>query len=150
MNTSFPEISLDGFQVVGGDLFARAPRNQETACTLWPEAIGFSKSVIVALNMCEGIRIEVNNEKKRLLIIPVTSHDPDFVKWVNPSAKSPSAKRIVCERFTSQLYQNWGWNRNYRYKANGRLVACNGKVMMLFDFNCAEKWEGPKEGAQGA
>ena len=64
------EISLDGFQVVSGQMFAHLPRKSDATCTLWPTSISFSKQAVVLLNNCEHIRIEINPTTKGLLVVP--------------------------------------------------------------------------------
>ena len=44
-------------------------------------------------------------------------------------------------RFGDQIYKSWGLDSDYNYRAVGRLVTANQKVMMLFDFNKAEQWK---------
>lgn len=34
----------------------------------------------------------------------------------------------------------WGWEKNYVYRAIGRIVAADNKVMLLFDFREPESW----------
>ena len=50
------------------------------------------------------------------------------------------------KRFGDQVYQAWGLDKEYNYRAVGRLVTANQKVMMLFDFSNAESWKTQKEG----
>lgn len=40
-NNSIPEISIDGFKVVSGKMFAHLPRKGEPTCTLWNNSISF-------------------------------------------------------------------------------------------------------------
>ena len=62
-----PEISLDGYQVVKGEMFIHFPRKSEAACTLWPTSISFNKMALQTLNNCERIRIEINPKTKGML-----------------------------------------------------------------------------------
>lgn len=137
MAESINEISLEGFQVVSGEMFKHIPRKTSPTCTLFPTAVCFSKQSILALNNCEHIRMEVNTEKKSLLVIPVTARDPDGVRWLK-SIRDSQARKIECGRFTEKLYQAWGWNPELRYRAEGRLVMADSKLMLLFDFSKPE------------
>lgn len=136
-----PEISLDGFQVVSGDMFIHFPRKNEPSCTLWYTSICFGKTSIDALNNCERIRIEVNTKTKSILIVPVTIKDKDGVRWVYGS-KDRKPKKIDCKAFTSQLYEAWGFDADCLYRSYGRVVTADKKVMLLFDFNEPEHWKG--------
>ena len=96
------EISLDGFQVVSGQMFAHLPRKSDATCTLWPTSISFSKQAVVLLNNCEHIRIEINPTTKGLLVVPVTSKDQDSVGLRVSSRLRPekSNARLLLHSFT--------------------------------------------------
>lgn len=138
--TELPEISMDGFQVVSGEMFVHLPRKNEPSCTLWYNSVCFGKMAVVALNTCERIRIEVNTKTKCILIVPVTIKDKDGVRWVTGS-KEPQPRKIDCKAFTSQLFQAWGFEKDFVYRSYGRVVTADKKVMLLFDFNNVEHWK---------
>lgn len=139
-DTSIKEISLEGFQVVSGEMFAHLPRKSDATCTLWPTAMSFSKQALVLLGNCEHIRIEVNTAKKGLLVVPVTTKDRDCIRWIK-SIKNPTIRKMECCNFARQLYQAWGLNGDLNYRATGKLVAADNKVMLLFDFSDPESWK---------
>lgn len=136
------EISMDGFQVVSGSMFSNMPRSMRPTCTLWPGSINFSKYSIYLLNNCERVRIEVNTAKRCILIVPVTASDRDGVRWMKSAGQKVDARKMDCSQFTQPLYEAWGWDREYVYRAVGQLVTSDRKVMLLFDFNYPEKWKG--------
>ena len=136
---AIPEISFEGFQVVSGDLFHHVQRTSLPTITLWNNSISFSKSALVALNSCERVRIEVNTASRGILLIPVTANDKDGVRWVT-KIKNPQPRKIECKAFASQLFEVWGWKTNYVYRAIGRVVTADRKIMLLFDFSKPECW----------
>lgn len=133
------EISLDGFKVVSGDMFRAQPAHDKPSCTLWNDSISFSKSSIMALNCCERIHLEINPDKKCMLVVPVTAKDKDNLKWIK-SEKGPQAKKITCRALMEMLYEKWGWELNHVYRTVGRLVTVENRVMLLYDFNGCENW----------
>lgn len=139
MSDEIQEISLEGFQVVSGDVFTSRQRNNEPTATLNSNSISFSKAALLAVNNCERIRIEVNSQKKAILIVPVTIKDRDNVRWIK-SQKEPAPRKIECVAFASKLYRIWNWNQEESYRATGRVVKADKKVMLLFDFTNPEKW----------
>lgn len=145
---SIPEISREGFQVVSADMFQHSQRMNVPTATLWINSISFSKATLVALNSCERIRIEVNPQTRCILIMPVTAKDKDSVKWVK-TGKEPTVRKIECRPFTEQLYEKWGWINDHAYRATGKIVTADKKVMMLFDFSDPESWK-YKEKAKAA
>ena len=135
------EIKLDGFQVVKGDLFKpKYGRVTSPTLTIWNSSINFSKASLVALSNCERIRIEVNRNTRGILIVPVTTKDSDGVRW-SKNVKEPAPRKIECFEFANQLYEQWGWKKEFVHRANGRLVSADNKVMLYFDFSNPESWK---------
>ena len=139
------EVSLDGFQIVSSDMFIRRPRNSDPTCSIWPNQLSFSKLAISSLNNCEYVRIEVNPKTKCLVVIPVTSSDKDGIRWVS-GKKDIFTRTMKSNRFGELIYSTWALDPDYNYRADGRLVTVNQKVMLLFDFNYAERWKTNKDG----
>lgn len=134
------EISTEGFQVVPAEMF-QAMQHVNTPCmTIWSSRISFNKEALTALNTCERVRLEVNAAKKMILLIPVTQKDKDNLRWMKPG-KQPQTRRMDCAAFTSRLYKSWGWDKGFVFRTTGRIVTADKKVMLLFDFNDAEKWK---------
>lgn len=139
------EVSLDGFQIVASDMFVHLPRKSDATCTIWPTKLSFSKLVLNSLNNCEYVRIEVNPRTKCLIVIPVSSSDKNSIRWIK-GTKELSIRNMESRRFGEQVYHSWGLDLDYNYRAVGRLVSANQKVMMLFDFSNAESWKTKKDG----
>lgn len=118
MKAKIREINVEGFQVVSAEMFIKNKNSYTPICTLWPDSISFNKFSLDALNLCEGIRIEVNVNSKQILIIPATSRDPDCVQWMKSKNKT-EAKKIPCVRFVEPLYTSWGLERDSKYRACG-------------------------------
>lgn len=134
------EVSLEGFQIVASDMFMRLPRKSEATCTIRPHRLSFTKQVLSSLNNCEYVRIEVNPLTKCLIVLPVSSGDKNSIRWVK-GTKEFNVRMMESRLFGEQVYKSWGLDMDYSYRAFGRLVAANQKVMMLFDFNGAESWK---------
>ena len=136
-----PEINLDGFQVVRGDMFHVTHHRQAITLSIWNDEISFSKAAIDALHGCERVRIEINPSNRNILIIPVTEQDKDNVRWAKRGPDDIKPRKINCNRFTTLLYKTWDWNLEMAYKAEGKVVTYNQKVLLLFDFNTADHWK---------
>ena len=65
------------------------------------------------------------------------------MKWMKGD-KAAKYCKISCSTFTRQLYDEWGWDKEARYKAYGRIVQVDKKIMILFEFDTAEKYIGDK------
>lgn len=147
MDTALNEITLDGFQIVSGVMFAHIPRKSDPTCTLWPTSISFNRRTAGLINNCEHIQLRVNAQEKKLLIIPVSSKDKDGIRWIK-SLKEPTVRKIECNQFASQLYEVWGLDPKLNYRATGKLCTADNKVLVLFDFGNPEAWIRKKAGSQ--
>ena len=133
------EIDLDGFQVVSADSFGSTQRYDQPAVTLWIDQISFSKSAVHALNNCDRVRMEVNPKTRRILLVPVSSKDKDGIRWMNP-AKEPKGRKLECRAFAEKIFKMWEWDPKQVYRANGRIVVSDQKVMLLFNFSSPVCW----------
>ena len=134
------EISTEGFQVVGGEMFKHATRKSEPSCSISFNSISFNKMSVSALNSCERVRIEINPKTKCVLIVPVTAKDKDGIRWTK-NIKEPVGKKMECRAFTTQLYEMWRWEPELGYRAIGEIVCADKKVMLLYDFSEPEVWK---------
>lgn len=137
------EVTLEGFQIVKSDMFAHLPRKNEATCTLWPTRISFNRFALESLQCPEYIRIHVNPMTKSLLVMPVPSNDKDAIRWVK-GQKDKWIRNMESKPFGEQLYQSWGLDGKLNYRAAGRLVSSNKKLMLLFDFSDPESWRSKK------
>lgn len=149
MNTLNPieELSMEGFQIVKAEMFAHLPRKGDATCTIGPSKLAFSKLVLSMLNNCEYVRIEVNPLSRRLLVVPVTSSDKNSIRWIK-GQKEFTIRNMESKAFGDILYRQWKLDSTMNYRAIGRLVSANQKVMMLFDFSEPEMWK--KKGTEDA
>ena len=65
------------------------------------------------------------------------------IKWVKKT-NPLEAKKFSCPKLTDNLYDAWNWDKDYIYRATGRLVTVQNKVMLYFDFSEPEKWKKPE------
>ena len=139
------EIDLSGFEIVNKTMFMPPPRRYEATCTLGPSNIGFSKQCAKDLNECDHIRMDVNYNNRKLVISPTTANNPNGIPWVNRKRDGTyDMCKMESVRFFSALYKTWQLDVDLRYRSAGRIVAANGKIMLLFDFNTAESWQHPR------
>lgn len=138
-NNFLEELDLDGFQVVKSDMFAHIPWKSVATCTIWPTKISFSYLTLEKLNKCDYIMIRVNPTSKCILVIPCPSTDKDSIRWTK-GVKEKKIRNMESKQFGEQLYKSWKLDPELAYRATGRLVSSNSKLMMLFDFKEADAW----------
>lgn len=139
----YNEISMDGFKVVSSYFFCTVSRVSAPTITVWDGSIGFSKQDLLLLNSCENVLMQINAENKKILVVPTSSKDKDAIKWVKKT-NPLEAKKFSCPKLTDNLYDAWNWDKDYIYRATGRLVTVQNKVMLYFDFSEPEKWKKPE------
>ena len=139
----YNEISMDGFKVVSSDFFCTVSRVSAPTITVWDGSIGFSKQDLLLLNSCENVLMQINAENKKILVVPTSSKDKDAIKWVKKT-NPLEAKKFSCPKLTDNLYDAWNWDKDYIYRATGRLVTVQNKVMLYSDFSEPEKWKKPE------
>ncbi len=140
---SFNEISMDGFKVVSGEYVTTVPKPTAPVLTISDGRLSFTKRDVLILNTPEHVLIRVNGEEQKILIVPTKSTDKDAVKWV-AKMDPVEARKITCYKLTDQLFDMWGWDKSCYYRAIGRLVIANDKVMLLFDFSNPEVRRKPR------
>ena len=134
------DINLDGFQVVRGQYFSRG---SEPCLTLWESAVSFNIPAFAALNNCEAVQLMVNLATRCILVKPVSSRETDAINWISDPT-NPKTRKMECTMFTRRLFNEWGWDREQRYRVNGKLVKYGKNLMLLFDFTSPEVWKGMK------
>ena len=142
MNEDFVigDIALDGFQVVRSQYFSR---QLEPAMTIWETSVSLNAHTYNAMNNCEAIQLLVNHKTHCILVKPVSSREQDAINWKRSTAK-PTYKKLECAAFARRLFETWGLDKNYRYRTTGKIVQCEKKIMLLFDFSDPEVWKGVK------
>lgn len=128
------DVSLDGFQVVKGNYFNRLI---EPYMAFRETSVAFNVSAYRALNCVSTVQIMVNQVNRKILICPVSSDDLDSITWIR-NQDSLNSKPIECAAFTRPLYEMWKWKPKTRYRAYGKLVQCDKKLMLMFDFTSPE------------
>ena len=128
------DVNLDGFQVVKGNYFNK---QIEPYMSFRETSVAFNVSSYKALNCVATVQIMVNKTNRKILIRPISSDDVDSITWIR-NLDSLSSKPIECAAFTRPLYEMWKWKPKTRYRAYGKLVQCDKKLMLMFDFSSPE------------
>ncbi len=141
MNGNFIEdINLKGFLVVQSELFRK---EAEPVMNLFEKSISFNRECHIALNNCESVQILVNPENRTILIRPSSSSDKNALIWKR-NLKDTYIPKFTCPNLTMQLFRKWGLDFKYHYRATGRLVQSDKKLMLRFDFGAAVTYDGQK------
>jgi len=128
------DVNLDGFQVVKGNYFNR---QIEPYMAFRETSIAFNISAYKALNCVATVQIMVNQVNRKILIRPISSDETDSINWIK-NLDHLSSQPIECAAFTRPLYEMWKWQAKTRYRAYGKLVQNDKKLMLMFDFTSPE------------
>ena len=128
------DINLERFQVAKGNYFNR---QIEPYMSFRETSIAFNVSAYKALNCVGTVQIMVNQVNRKVLIRPVSSDDTDSITWIK-NIEQLNSKPIECAPFTRPLYEMWKWKPKTRYRAYGKLVQSEKKLMLMFDFSSPE------------
>jgi len=128
------DIALDGFQIVKGNYFNR---QIEPYMAFRETSVSFNVSAYRALNCVATVQIMVNQANRKILIRPVSSDDKDSINWIK-NLENLNSSPIECAAFTRPLYEMWKWSPKTRYRAYGKLVQNDKKLMLMFDFSSPE------------
>lgn len=134
------DISLDGYQLVRATYFEKYI---EPIMTLWHTSVAFGQGCYSALGNCEFIHIMLNDEEKSIIIRPTNSKENEALSW-RRSGKEAKYNKMDCAMFTRKLYERWSLKPEYHYRATGRLVQCDKKLMILFNFKEATVFDGAR------
>ncbi len=129
----FSNIDLKDFQIVHGQFFKV---DKLPYMNVFPKEIAFAREAHEMLHNCECIQILINEEGRTIVVKAAPSSDENSVRWAR-NTKDTYIPRYTCPKLTAHLYMKWGWDDRYRYKTDGVLVHCDGKPVILFDFNKA-------------
>lgn len=131
-------VKMDGFQIVSSSLFSN---ERLPIMTIFKDEISFSREAHGYLNYCAAIQILINSEERKIMIKSAPSTDENSITWKN-KLKESYIPRFTCPKLTRPLFSIWGWDINNRYRAEGRLVKCANKPILLFDFRDAKAYRG--------
>lgn len=134
------DISLDGYQLVRATYFEKSV---EPIMTLWNTSVAFGLGCYTALGNCEFIQLMLNDAERCIIIKSTNSKEDEALSW-RRSAKGMKYNKLDCAMFAKKLYQRWELTPAYHYRANGKLVHCDKKLMILFDFKEAIVYDGAR------
>ncbi len=134
------EVNLEGYQVITSQFFEK---QIEPMVTMTNVGFTFNIGVLEALQNCEAVQILINEKTQTMIVKPVSSAIPEAITWKKPTKSQPFCK-LDCPALIRRIIDVWDLNKNYRYRASGRQVRVDQKVMLLFDFCEPQIFDGLK------
>lgn len=135
-------FSREGYSVIRKELFAH---QRDPAMTIRDRSITFNTACINGLEDIVWIKFWINEQLKRIVIIPCDENDKDAVRWCVAKPDKRKSRNITCPDLSKKIYALMGWDKAYRYKMLGYRIQPDGETMYIFDLLV---WERTKNGAK--
>lgn len=135
-------FSRDGYAVIRKELFAH---QRDPAMTIRDRSITFNTACINGLEDVVWIKFWINEELKRIVIVPCDENDKDAVRWCVAKPDKRKSRNITCPDLSEKIYSLMEWDKAYRYKMLGYRIQPDGETMYIFDLLV---WERTKNGAK--
>ena len=128
-------FSFAGYQVVRREFISH---RFDPAMTIRENSITFNNACISKLENATYIQFLINPDEQKLAIRPCDEGARDAVRWCVVKGDKRKSRQIICQPFTTKLYDLMGWNTLYRYKLQGMRINYQGESMYLFDLSAKE------------
>ena len=135
------DISLKGFIVVKHEFFKQ---ERTPAMTVFRRKVSFGKECQLALGKCQSVQMMINFDSRQIIVRPMSSSEEDTIVWYKEDLKNPFVGDFACTPLMARVFREWGLDPRYRYKTKGRIVKSDRKLMLMFDFNEADTYDGIK------
>ena len=135
-------FSREGYAVIRKELFAH---QRDPAMTIRNRSITFNTACINGLEDVVWIKFWINEELKRIAILPCDENDKDAVRWCVAKPDKRRSRNITCPDLTDMLFDLMKWDKAYRYKMLGYRIQPDGETMYIFDLLV---WERTKNGGK--
>lgn len=129
------EVSLDDYEIIRPEFFAHL---REPAFTVNVDKVYVNTACVRLLPDVDFIQILINQQEKKLLLLPCDDTDITGYRWVKTKNGKRYATQRIGEPFVLTLCKIMDWNPDYRYKILGRLVHSKEKTLLAFDLTTYE------------
>lgn len=124
-----------GFEIARTQFFGST---RKVRVTFSMEHIVFSIDALQKLDNPEYVELLVH-PKKRLFAVRKCSRDSrTAVKWATGVSGKITPKALSCAAYISTLFELFGWNQNYRYRAGGVRRQHGEEAILIFDLTETE------------
>ena len=130
---AFAPVDLSGCEKVRGELFST---NDKACFTIDKNGILFNsfarKKLGGATDVIQMIEIAYNPIMQMLVIRAVEEEDERTLKWAVKRNDRLAMRRCPCKGFSNALFDNMGWNLDYKYKLIGGSMVIDDQQVLIF------------------
>ncbi len=129
----YAPVDLSGCEKVRGELFST---NDKACFTIDKNGILFNsfarKKLGGATDVIQMIEIAYNPIMQMLVIRAVEEEDERTLKWAVERNDRLTMRRCPCKGFSNALFDNMGWNLDYKYKLIGGSMMIDDQQVLVF------------------
>lgn len=129
----YAPVDLSGCEKVRGELFST---NDKACFTIDKNGILFNsfarKKLGGATDVIQMIEIAYNPIMQMLVIRAVEEEDERTLKWAVERNDRLTMRRCPCKGFSNALFDNMGWNLDYKYKLIGGSMVIGDQQVLVF------------------
>ena len=130
---AFGAFDLSGCEKVCSELFST---NDKACFTIDKNGIIFNsfarKKLGGATDIVQDIEIAYNPVMQMLVIRAADKEDERSIKWAVEKNDRLTMRRCPCKGFSNALFDNMGWNLDYKYKLIGGTMIIDGQPVLVF------------------
>lgn len=126
---SFGQNDYSNFEIARAELFS----TREKVCfTIDRSGISFNKCAFNRMNEIMQVELAFNPVEQMIIIRRAEEATPKTLNWAKASNDVYTMKRCGCKGVATAIFDDMGWNPDYKYRVIGRTVEYNGETMLVF------------------
>lgn len=133
MNKKRISLSYDGYNIVAGKYFAHA--NMPSA-TIKDGKFIFNKAFVREIGEVTYLRVFLNVQKRKLIIMPCGENDEVAFRWREGSGNTNHV--IALNKLFISIYSALGWSKKFSYKLLANIEQNDGGRYFIFDLSNVE------------
>lgn len=124
-----------GFEIARTQFFGST---RKVRVTFSMEYIVFSIDALQKLDNPEYVELLVHPKKLLFAVRKCSRDSRTAVKWATGVSGKMTPKALSCAAYISTLFELFGWNQNYRYRAGGVRRQRGEEAILIFDLTETE------------
>lgn len=124
-----------GFEIARTQFFGSA---RKIRATFSMEYILFSIDALQKLDSPEYVEFLIHPQKRLFAVRKCGKDRRTGIKWASGASGKMTPKTLPCAAYISTLFELFGWNQNYRYRAGGVRRQRGEESILIFDLTETE------------
>jgi len=99
------------------------------------DSLTFNSSCVALFEDTQYVKILINSDENRMVIMPCDEYAKDSLKWCNLKKGKKMPRAIGCKIFGAKLFDMMGWIPENRYKVQAIYQEIGGQEIILFNLD---------------